>query len=151
MSELPRGRLSLDSLRYVSEVGPACHVIADVAATSLAMSASGTHLLTCWGEAQVELETSRSRTRQAPQDHLHWAEVEFKRISLTGFRSCASRSRYQSISKQTTRLIHLESHKSPTKSLFDVGTRRISIVTVNTKEYHSDVLIIITRIIRRTY
>ncbi|GJU45676.1 hypothetical protein Tco_1202942 [Tanacetum coccineum] len=30
--------------------------------------------------------------------------VEFKRISLTGFRSCASRSRYRSVSQQTTRL-----------------------------------------------
>ncbi|GJR14468.1 hypothetical protein Tco_0797120 [Tanacetum coccineum] len=30
-------------------------------------------------------------------------EVEFKRISLTGFRNCTSRSRYRSISKQTTR------------------------------------------------
>ncbi|GJZ49920.1 hypothetical protein Tco_0604110, partial [Tanacetum coccineum] len=29
--------------------------------------------------------------------------VEFKRISLTGFRSCTSRSRYRSVSKQTTR------------------------------------------------
>ncbi|GJR74865.1 hypothetical protein Tco_0087230 [Tanacetum coccineum] len=47
-------------------------------------------------------------------------------------------------------LIHLESRKPPTKSLFDVGSRRISIVTVNTKEYHSDVLAIITRIMHRT-
>ncbi|GKB55001.1 hypothetical protein Tco_0905754 [Tanacetum coccineum] len=40
-----------------------------------------------------------------------------------------------------TSLIHIESRKPPTKSLFDVGSRRISIVTVNTKEYHSsDVL-----------
>ncbi|GJU01690.1 hypothetical protein Tco_1112028 [Tanacetum coccineum] len=31
-------------------------------------------------------------------------KVEFKRISLTGFRSCTSRSRYRSVSKQTTRL-----------------------------------------------
>ncbi|GJY40636.1 hypothetical protein Tco_0427906 [Tanacetum coccineum] len=30
-------------------------------------------------------------------------EVEFRRISLTGFRSCISRSHYQSVSKQTTR------------------------------------------------
>ncbi|GJY06362.1 hypothetical protein Tco_0373416 [Tanacetum coccineum] len=29
---------------------------------------------------------------------------------------------------------------SPTAELFDVDSRRISIVTVNTKEYHSDVL-----------
>ncbi|GJV81273.1 hypothetical protein Tco_1517143 [Tanacetum coccineum] len=33
-----------------------------------------------------------------------------------------------------------ESCKSPTVELFDVDSRRISIVTVNTKEYHSDVL-----------
>ncbi|GKB16485.1 retrovirus-related pol polyprotein from transposon TNT 1-94 [Tanacetum coccineum] len=33
-----------------------------------------------------------------------------------------------------------ESRQLPTKSLFDVGSRRISIITVNTKEYHSDVL-----------
>ncbi|GJW92348.1 hypothetical protein Tco_0169901 [Tanacetum coccineum] len=44
-----------------------------------------------------------------------------------------------------------ESRKLPTKSLFDVGSRRISIVTVNTKEYHFDVLAIITRIMRRTF
>ncbi|GJS32334.1 hypothetical protein Tco_0530716 [Tanacetum coccineum] len=31
-------------------------------------------------------------------------KVEFKRISLTGFRSCTSRSRYRSVSKQTTQL-----------------------------------------------
>ncbi|GKB17462.1 RNA-directed DNA polymerase, eukaryota [Tanacetum coccineum] len=49
-----------------------------------------------------------------------------------------------------TSLIHIESRKSPTKSLFDVGSRRISIFTVNTKEYHYDVLAIITRIMRRT-
>ncbi|GJT01713.1 hypothetical protein Tco_0822882 [Tanacetum coccineum] len=30
-------------------------------------------------------------------------EVEFRRISLTGFRSCTSRSHYRSVSKQTTR------------------------------------------------
>ncbi|GJY67514.1 reverse transcriptase domain-containing protein, partial [Tanacetum coccineum] len=46
--------------------------------------------------------------------------VEFKRISLTGFHSCTSRSRYRSVSKQTT---------------------RISIVIVNIMRYHSDVLI----------
>ncbi|GJS67810.1 hypothetical protein Tco_0682375 [Tanacetum coccineum] len=36
-----------------------------------------------------------------------WTEVEFKRISLTGFRSCTSRSRYRSVSKQTTRITEL--------------------------------------------
>ncbi|GJS78385.1 putative reverse transcriptase domain-containing protein [Tanacetum coccineum] len=32
--------------------------------------------------------------------------VEFRRISLTGFRSCTSRSQYWSVSKQTTQLEH---------------------------------------------
>ncbi|GKA99981.1 hypothetical protein Tco_0827975, partial [Tanacetum coccineum] len=43
-----------------------------------------------------------------------------------------------------------KSRKPPTAELFDVDSGRISIVTVNTKEYHSDVLAIITRIMRRT-
>ncbi|GKA39817.1 RNA-directed DNA polymerase, eukaryota, reverse transcriptase zinc-binding domain protein [Tanacetum coccineum] len=43
-----------------------------------------------------------------------------------------------------------ESRKSPTAKLFDVDSRRISIFTVNTKEYHSDVLANITRIMRST-
>ncbi|GJY32525.1 hypothetical protein Tco_0416994 [Tanacetum coccineum] len=91
--------------------------------------------------------SSRAAGRSSSEVINH--KVEFKRISLTGFRSCTSRSRYRSVSKQTTRF-HIESRKSPTKSLFDVGSRRISIFTVNTKEYHSDVLAIITRIMRRT-
>ncbi|GJT07833.1 hypothetical protein Tco_0842295 [Tanacetum coccineum] len=49
-----------------------------------------------------------------------------------------------------TSLIHIESRKPPTAEMFDVDSGRISIVTVNTKEYHSDVLAIITRIMRRT-
>ncbi|GJY01556.1 hypothetical protein Tco_0359708 [Tanacetum coccineum] len=40
-----------------------------------------------------------------------------------------------------TSLIHIESRKSPIIELFDVDPGRISIITVNTKEYHSDVLI----------
>ncbi|GJZ37475.1 hypothetical protein Tco_0583666 [Tanacetum coccineum] len=43
-----------------------------------------------------------------------------------------------------------ESRKSPTAKLFDVDYGRPFIVTVNTKEYHSDVLANITRIMRRT-
>nr|GEX60232.1 putative reverse transcriptase domain-containing protein [Tanacetum cinerariifolium] len=43
-----------------------------------------------------------------------------------------------------------ESYKSPTKSLFDDGSNRISIVIVNSKEYHSDVLAVITWIMCRT-
>ncbi|GKC43185.1 hypothetical protein Tco_1060907 [Tanacetum coccineum] len=43
------------------------------------------------------------------RDYLHeWVSdkqhVEFRRISLTGFRSCTSRSHYRSVSKQTTRI-----------------------------------------------
>ncbi|GJT43627.1 hypothetical protein Tco_0952342 [Tanacetum coccineum] len=39
-----------------------------------------------------------------------------------------------------TSLIHIESRKSPIAELFDVDSRRTSIVIVNTKEYHSDIL-----------
>ncbi|GJW98264.1 reverse transcriptase domain-containing protein [Tanacetum coccineum] len=49
-----------------------------------------------------------------------------------------------------TSLIHIESRKPPIAELYDVDSGRIYIVTVNTKEYHSDVLAIITRITRRT-
>ncbi|GKA57661.1 hypothetical protein Tco_0756849 [Tanacetum coccineum] len=105
-----------------------------------------------------------------------YAWVQFRRTSLTGFPAQSIRSSNAialdspyllvlitgtSQSRQheshhrffpvDTSLIHIESRKSPTKSLFDVGSRRISIITVNTKEYHSDVLAIITRIMRRTY
>ncbi|GJR32925.1 hypothetical protein Tco_1109157 [Tanacetum coccineum] len=83
--------------------------------------------------------------------------VQFRRTSLTGFPAQSIRSSNaialdspyllvlitgtsQSRQHVDTSLIHLESRKSPTKSLFDVGSRRISIVTVNTKDYHSDVL-----------
>nr|GEV10368.1 hypothetical protein [Tanacetum cinerariifolium] len=55
------------------------------------------------------------------------------------FRSCISRSRYQSVSKLATRchkFDSIESCKSPTKRLFDVGSSRISIFIV---KYHSDV------------
>ncbi|GJZ68306.1 putative reverse transcriptase domain-containing protein [Tanacetum coccineum] len=50
----------------------------------------------------------------------------------------------QSVSKTDntliTRLIHIESRKPPTKSLFDVDSSRISIVIMNTRVHHSDVL-----------
>ncbi|GJY80437.1 hypothetical protein Tco_0493188 [Tanacetum coccineum] len=42
------------------------------------------------------------------------------------------------LDKVITSLDRIGSHMSPTKSLFDVGSSRISIYTVNTK-YHSDV------------
>ncbi|GJR74810.1 hypothetical protein Tco_0087175 [Tanacetum coccineum] len=36
-----------------------------------------------------------------------------------------------------TSLIHIESRKPPTAELFDVDSGRISIITMNTREYHS--------------
>ncbi|GJQ91465.1 hypothetical protein Tco_0699856 [Tanacetum coccineum] len=61
--------------------------------------------------------------------------VEFKRISLTGFAAALAFLVTERFSEQgqlvDTSLIHIESRKSPTKSLFDVGSRRISIFTVN--------------------
>ncbi|GJV92162.1 putative nucleotidyltransferase, ribonuclease H [Tanacetum coccineum] len=58
------------------------------------------------------------------------ASIEFKRISLTGFRSCTSRSRYRSVSKQTTR--HLP------QSYLMLTLEGFPFITVNTKEYHSE-------------
>ncbi|GKE18871.1 hypothetical protein Tco_1426448 [Tanacetum coccineum] len=49
-----------------------------------------------------------------------------------------------------TSLIHIESRKSPTAMLFDVDTGRISIRHRDTKEYHSECSVKITRIMRRT-
>ncbi|GJU60587.1 hypothetical protein Tco_1238353 [Tanacetum coccineum] len=40
----------------------------------------------------------------------------------------------------STSSIHIESYKSPTAVRFDDDTGKISIITMNTKEYHSDVL-----------
>nr|GFA58254.1 hypothetical protein [Tanacetum cinerariifolium] len=54
------------------------------------------------------------------------------------------------IRQHDTSLIHIESCKPPTKSLIDVGSSKIFIVIMNTKDYHSDVLVVITRIMRRT-
>ncbi|GJR20474.1 hypothetical protein Tco_0969001 [Tanacetum coccineum] len=75
--------------------------------------------------------------------------VEIQRISLTGFPAQSVGSSNtdvldspcllvlitgmsQSRQHVITSLIHIESCKSPTKSLFDVGSSRISIFTVNT-------------------
>ncbi|GJQ91719.1 zinc finger, CCHC-type containing protein [Tanacetum coccineum] len=85
------------------------------------------------------------------------ALIQFRRISLTGFSAQSigssnvialelpyllvlSTGASQSRQHVDTSLIHIESRKSPTESLFDVGSSRISIVIVSTKEYHSDVL-----------
>ncbi|GJT31071.1 putative reverse transcriptase domain-containing protein [Tanacetum coccineum] len=123
----------------------------------------------CWGDVgDVQLtgpeiihETTkkivqiRQRLQAARDRQKSYANIQ--RISLTGFPAQSVGSSNtdvlelpcllvlitgtsQSRQHVDTRLIHLESRKSPTKSLFDVGSSRISIVTVNTKEYHSDVL-----------
>ncbi|GJV85645.1 hypothetical protein Tco_1525543 [Tanacetum coccineum] len=95
----------------------------------------------------------------------HEHVVQFRRTSLTGFPAQSVRSFNADaldspyllvLNTGITSLIHIESHhrcfpvdtsliqiesrKSPTAELFDVDSRRISIVTVNTKKYHSDVL-----------
>ncbi|GJW90352.1 hypothetical protein Tco_0167905 [Tanacetum coccineum] len=94
-------------------------------------------------------------------------EIQFRRISLIGFPAQTVRSSNaialdslyllvliigtsQSRQHVDTSLIHIESCKPPIAELFDVDYGRISIVTMNTKEYHSDVLASITRIMRKT-
>ncbi|GKB26029.1 hypothetical protein Tco_0865430 [Tanacetum coccineum] len=84
-------------------------------------------------------------------------QIQFKRISLTGFPAQSVRSsnaialdslyllvlitRASQIRQHVdTSLIHIESRKPPTKSLFNVDSSRISIIIMNTKERHSDVL-----------
>ncbi|GJT61443.1 hypothetical protein Tco_1004976 [Tanacetum coccineum] len=81
--------------------------------------------------------------------------VQFMRTSLTGFPPQSVRSSNAnaldspyllvlvirtSQSRQHDKSESDKSRKSPTVVLFDVDTRRISIVIVNTKEYHSDIL-----------
>ncbi|GJX89316.1 hypothetical protein Tco_0341330 [Tanacetum coccineum] len=64
------------------------------------------------------------------------AQVEFKespgRVSLAAL-AFSLPERLKQTNSFDTSLIHIESRKSPTKSLIDVGSRRISIFTVNTK------------------
>ncbi|GKB28902.1 hypothetical protein Tco_0868303 [Tanacetum coccineum] len=51
-----------------------------------------------------EVEKEVRWKRRVVQEEVRWRrKVEFPRISLTGFRSCTSRSHYRSVSKQTTR------------------------------------------------
>ncbi|GKA47509.1 hypothetical protein Tco_0740392 [Tanacetum coccineum] len=79
-------------------------------------------------------------------------QIQFKRISLTGFPAQSVRSS-NAIALDSLYLLVLitrasqsrqhESRKPPTKSLFDVDSSRISIVIVNTKEHHSDVLAVL--------
>ncbi|GJW63921.1 hypothetical protein Tco_0115805 [Tanacetum coccineum] len=72
--------------------------------------------------------------------------IEFKRISLTGFFLAVLAVLVTGASQSRQH----ESCKPPITHLFVVDSGRISIITVNTKEYQSDVLAIITRIMRRT-
>ncbi|GJT25969.1 retrovirus-related pol polyprotein from transposon TNT 1-94 [Tanacetum coccineum] len=84
------------------------------------------------------------------QDNLNHGFAAALAVLVTGASQSRQHESHHRFFPVDTSLIHIESRKSPTKSLFDVGSRRISIFTVNTKEYHSDVLAIITRIMRRT-
>ncbi|GKE19323.1 hypothetical protein Tco_1426900, partial [Tanacetum coccineum] len=72
-----------------------------------------------------------------------------QRISLIGFPAQSVRSSNADALDSPYLLVLIirmsqsrqhECLKSPTAVLFDVNTGRISIFTVNTKEYHSDVL-----------
>ncbi|GJZ68688.1 hypothetical protein Tco_0631928 [Tanacetum coccineum] len=78
-------------------------------------------------------------------------QIQFKRISLTGFPAQSVRSSNTIALDSLYFLVLITgasqsrqhgSRKPPTKSLFDVDSSRISIVIVNTKEHHSDVLAI---------
>ncbi|GJR01482.1 hypothetical protein Tco_0524466 [Tanacetum coccineum] len=86
-------------------------------------------------------------------------KIQSRRIFLIGFPAQSVRSSNEIaldspyllvLSSGTSQSRQHESRKPPTAKLFDVDSRRISIVTVNTKEYHSDVLAINTRIMHRT-
>ncbi|GJX65536.1 hypothetical protein Tco_0299879 [Tanacetum coccineum] len=79
----------------------------------------------------VVLVTGTSQIRQYDK-----SESDSYYLSNQVVNSFTGTNRYPVI----TSSIHIESHKSPTKILFDIGSSRISIVTVNTKKYHSDVL-----------
>ncbi|GJW28675.1 hypothetical protein Tco_0045550 [Tanacetum coccineum] len=91
----------------------------------------------------------RLKTRRIYQNLECFVGGRIQRISLTGFLAQSVGSSNtdvldspcllvlitgtsQSRQHVITSLIHIESCKSPTKSLFDVGSSRISIFTVNT-------------------
>ncbi|GJR34822.1 hypothetical protein Tco_1210506 [Tanacetum coccineum] len=93
----------------------------------------------------VRIKSSRSTHTSSPRPHRR----QIQRISLTGFPAQSVGSSNtdvldspcllvlitgtsQSRQHVITSLIHIESCKSPTMSLFDVGSSRISIFTVNT-------------------
>ncbi|GKB10105.1 hypothetical protein Tco_0844028 [Tanacetum coccineum] len=57
------------------------------------------HMSVGYEHAIMNLESSGI----CSSNHHRHQQVEFNRISLTGFRSCTSRSQYRSVSKQTTR------------------------------------------------
>ncbi|GJZ41281.1 hypothetical protein Tco_0588167 [Tanacetum coccineum] len=126
----------------------------------LATAQSTTELITPTTTISAEDNIACTSEIAEDFDSLSFHHVQFKRTSLTGFPAQSIRSSnvvtldspylLVLITGTSQRRQH-ESRKSPTKSLFDVGSRRISIITVNTKEYHSDVLAIITRIMRNGY
>ncbi|GJR01966.1 hypothetical protein Tco_0524950 [Tanacetum coccineum] len=82
---MPRGRLSLDSRRHVAEVASSCHIIADVAATSSAMSASGTRLLMWQLMWQVNVNTKFLNSLQ-PEWLQYVTQVRLaKRLTVDSF------------------------------------------------------------------
>ncbi|GJT56428.1 hypothetical protein Tco_0991482 [Tanacetum coccineum] len=109
--------------------------------------------------ARVEGNRGISYVTQRRKAGVKIIHIQFRRISLTGFPAQCVRS-YNTIALDLPYLLVLitgtsqsrqhESRKPPTTEFFDVDSGRISIVIVNTKEYHSDVLAVITRIMRRT-
>ncbi|GJS30351.1 uncharacterized protein Tco_0490971 [Tanacetum coccineum] len=70
-------------------------------------------------------------------------QVEFKRISLTGFHNCTSRSRYRSVSKQTTRgwsgLPPFQYLRSRKDTIIGVGVvSAVVVVAVGVEELEGD-------------
>ncbi|GJT89415.1 hypothetical protein Tco_1071132 [Tanacetum coccineum] len=76
------------------------------------------------GDQKLRGEIGEAATARKP------ASIEFIRISLARFRSCTSRSRYQSVSKQTTR--HLP------RACLMLAQAGFPFITVFTKEYHCE-------------
>ncbi|GJZ72425.1 hypothetical protein Tco_0636276 [Tanacetum coccineum] len=103
-------------------------------------------------ESKPRSNTKKNRILPAKKENMKKVEgfAAALAVLVTGASQSRQHESHHRFFPVDTSLIHIESRKPPTKSLIYVGSRRISIFTVNTKEYHSDVLAIITRIMRRT-
>ncbi|GJT89285.1 pentatricopeptide repeat-containing protein, partial [Tanacetum coccineum] len=75
-------------------------------------------------------------------DPINLPNVNYERLRLSVFpiSLAGNASKWFDEFKVSISLIHIEYCESPTAELFDVDSGRISIVTVNTKKYHFDVL-----------